>query len=268
MLFLKGFIIGLAKIIPGVSGAMIAIYLNLYEKLLDSITNFFSNWKENLKFIIIFGIGLLLAIIVGSKTILYLLSHYKFITFMFFIGLIIGGTINFTKKINYNYQNIILILLIIILFLLFYSININTTYILKNNFYDNLIFFIGGFIDIFASLVPGISGTSLLMTLGIYHNILNLISHSLNINYVINNINIYLSYTIGMFLSFIFNAYLISYCLKKYKNTTYSVILGLSISSILFLIVTIFKNNFNFIELLSGIILLMIGMLISTILDK
>ncbi len=268
MLFLKGFIIGLAKIIPGVSGAMIAIYLNIYEKLLDSITNFFSNWKENLKFIIILGIGLLLAIIIGSKIILYLLLHYKFITFMFFIGLIMGGTINFTKKIKYNYRNIILILLIVIIFLLFYSININTTYILKNNLYDNLIFFFGGFIDIFASIVPGISGTSLLMTLGIYNNVLNLISHSLNINYVINNLNIYLSYTLGMVLSFIINAYLINYCLKKYQNTSYSIILGLSISSILFLIITLFKNNFNFVQILSGIILLMIGMLISTILDK
>lgn len=268
MLFLKGFIIGLAKIIPGVSGAMIAMYLNLYEKLLDAITNFFSNWKDNLKFIIIFGLGLFLAIILGSKIILSLLLNYKFITFMFFIGLIIGGTYNFTKKINYNYQNIILIFLIIIICFLFYMVNINTNYILKNNFYDNLIFFFGGFIDIFASLVPGISGTSLLMALGIYNNILTLISSSLNIKYVLSNLNLYLSYTLGIFLSFIFNAYLINYCLKKYKNTTYSIILGLSISSILFLIITLFKNSFNFTQLISGIILLIIGMLISTILDK
>ena len=268
MLFLKGFIIGLAKIIPGVSGAMIAIYLNLYERLLDAITNFFSDWKNNLKFIIIFGLGILLAIILGSKVILYLFLYYKFITFMFFIGLIVGGTYNFTKKIKYNYKNVVLILLIIGVFLGFYFMEIDGNYGLKNNFYDNIIFFFGGFIDIFASLVPGISGTSLLMTLGIYNNVLILISSSLNIKYVINNINLYISYTLGMALSFIFNAYLINYFLKKYKNIAYSVILGLSISSILFLIVNLFKDNFNFMELISGIILLIMGMLIATIFDK
>ena len=268
MLFLKGFIIGLAKIIPGVSGAMMAIYFNLYEKLLDTITNFFSDWKNNLKFMIIFGLGIFLAIIFGSKIILYLFLNYKFITFMFFIGLIFGGTYNFTKKINYNYQNIILILLIVIIFLCLYFLRFSGNYILKNNFYDNFVFFLVGFIDIFASLVPGISGTSLLMTLGIYNNVLILISSALNIKYVIDNLNLYISYTLGMFLSFIFNVYLINYCLKKYKNTTYSIVLGLSISSILFLLIVVFRSSFTIIELLVGFVLLIGGMLISTILDK
>jgi len=268
LLFIKGFVVGLAKIIPGVSGAMIAIYLNLYEKILDSITNFFSNWKNNLKFIITFGLGVLLAIIIGSKIILYLFSNYKFITIMFFIGLIFGGTYNFSKKIKYNYKNIILILFLILLFLIFSFTKFTTTYTLKYNFIDNIIFFIGGIIDIFASLVPGISGTSILMSIGIYDNILTLISRVLDITYVLTNLNLYISYTLGMFLSFIINAYLINYFLKKYKNITYSIILGLSLSSILFLIVTLFKSNFNLIELISGVILLIIGMLISTILDK
>ena len=268
MLFLKSFIIGLAKIIPGVSGAMVAIYLNLYEKLLDAITNFFSDWKKNLKFLLTFSFGILLAIIVGSKIILYLFFNYKFITMMCFIGLILGGTYNFSKRITYHYQNIILILLIITIFLIFYCTKINSTYVLKNNFYDNIIFFFGGIIDMFASLVPGISGTSILMSLGIYNNVLTLISSALNIKYVISHLNLYLSYSLGMCLSFIVNAYIINYCLKKYQNTTCSIILGLSISSILFLIITLFKNTFNYIQLISGIILLIIGMLISTIMDK
>jgi len=268
LLFIKGFIIGLAKIIPGVSGAMIAIYLNLYEKILDSITNFFNNLKENIKFIIIFGFGVILAIVIGSKIILYLFSNYKFITIMFFIGLIFGGTYNFSKKIKYNYKNIVLISLLILFFLIFSLTNFKTTYTLKYNFIDNIIFFIGGIIDIFASLVPGISGTSLLMALGIYDNILTLISSVLNTTYVLANINLYISYTLGMFLSFILNAYLINYFLKKYKNTTYSIILGLSISSIIFLLIIVFKNQFTIIEFILGIILLTIGIVISSILDK
>lgn len=268
MLFIKAFIIGLAKIIPGVSGAMLAIYLNVYEKILDAVTNFFSDWKKNIRFIVMFGIGFSLAIIFGSKIILYLFSSNRFITFMFFIGLIMGGTYNFNKRINYDFKSIVLVLIITIAFSGLYFIKFNGSYILKNSFYDNLVFFFGGVIDIFASLVPGISGTSLLMALGIYDNVLLLISSSLNINYVLNNMNLYVSYLLGMFLSFIFNAYFINYFLKKYKNISYVIILGLAISSILNLLIIVFKNSFTFIQFVIGVLLLIIGMLISTILDK
>lgn len=268
LIFIKGFVVGIGKIIPGVSGAMLAMYLNVYEKILDSVTNFFNDWKTNIKFIVIFGLGLILAIVLGSRLILYFFTNYKFLTVMFFVGLILGGTYNFSKKITYNYINIILILALITIFLIFSLINFNNTYILKYNFVDNIVFFIGGVIDIFASLVPGISGTSLLMSIGIYNNILVMISSIFNMTYVFDNYNIYISYTLGMFISFILNAYLINYFLSKYRNVAYSIILGLSISSILFLLVNIFKNSFTIIEFILGIILLTLGILLSCILDK
>ena len=101
MLIIKGFIIGLGKIMPGVSGAMLAINFSIYEKLLDALTNFFNDWKNNLKFLILLGIGGILAIVFGSKFLLYLFDNYKFMTMMFFIGLIMGGSYNFSKKIQY-----------------------------------------------------------------------------------------------------------------------------------------------------------------------
>jgi len=268
LLFLKGFIVGIGKIIPGVSGAMLAIYLNVYEKILDAITNFWSNWQKNLKFIFIFSLGLFLAIIVGSKIILYLFNNYKFITIMFFIGLILGGTYNFSKKITYNHKNITIILILIIFFLLFSLIGLSNTYVIKNNFIDAIIFFIGGYIDIFASIVPGISGTSLLMAIGIYENILKMISSIFNITFVLNHLSLYISYGLGIAISFIINSNIINYFIKKYQNTTYSIILGLSLSSIIFLLIIVFKNSFTIIEFILGIILLTIGLLLSCILDK
>ena len=102
MLFIKGLVIGIGKIIPGVSGALLAVNFNLYEKAISSVVNFFDDWKNNLKFLIILGSGILLAIILGSKIVMYLLNNYKFITMMFFIGLISGGTYNFGVNIKYN----------------------------------------------------------------------------------------------------------------------------------------------------------------------
>ena len=268
LLFLKGFIIGIGKIIPGVSGAMLAINFNVYERLLDAVTNFFSDWKNNLKFLLNFGFGLILAIVLCSGIILFLMNNYRFVTLMFFIGLIFGGTYNFCKKLRYNYKNIIIILITFIVFLLFSINNFNNNYIIKNNFIDNIVFFIGGVIEIFASIVPGISGTSLLMVLGMYDDVLMLMSSVFDYNYVINNIKIYISYGLGMFISFIINSYLINYLIKRYKNISYAIILGLAIASMLILIMIVFKIKFTIFELILSIILLVFGMVISSILDK
>ena len=268
LLFLKGFIIGIGKIIPGVSGAMLAINFNIYERALDAITNFSSNWKENLKFLLIFISGVLLAIVVCSGIVLYLIENYFFLTMMFFIGLILGGTYNFSHEIKYNYKNIIIIILIVILLSIISFGNFSNNYQLQGNFIDNIVFFIGGIIEIFSSIVPGISGTAIFMLMGIYNNILTMMSSIFNIPYVIDNINIYISYGFGMFISFIINSYLISYLIKRYKNTTYSVILGLCISSIILLLFLTFKYSFSILEFILGIMLLVVGILSSCILDK
>jgi uncharacterized membrane protein len=95
MLFIKGFIVGIGKIIPGVSGAMLALNFHLYEKLIDSITSFYKKPKENSIFLLTFGLGALISIIFFSNIILFLLINYRFITMMFFLGLITGGTYNY-----------------------------------------------------------------------------------------------------------------------------------------------------------------------------
>ena len=268
LLFIEGLLVGMAKIIPGVSGAMLLVSFNIYEKLINAIKNFFDNWKENLKFLIILGSGVLISIILGSGIVLYLLTNYRFVMMMFFIGLIIGGTYNFSKKVTVNKINISLIIIIVILFTSLIFISVKSNYLIKNNFYDNLVFFFGGIIEMGASIAPGISGTSLLMMFGIYDVILNFIAHSLNVGYVTNNIGLYFSFLLGMFLSFILGIYLVSYLLKKHRSVAYAGILGLSIASIISMIIIVFQIKATVIEVIIGIILLILGLLVMTIMDK
>ena len=98
-LILKGFIIGLGKIMPGVSGAMLAITLNEYNKIIESIANLRNNPIVNTKYLSKLGIGIILAIILGSKIILKCLNKYYFSTMLLFVGIICGGTINLIKRI-------------------------------------------------------------------------------------------------------------------------------------------------------------------------
>lgn len=268
LVFLKGLIIGIGKIIPGVSGAMLAIYFNVYERAIDAINNFFYDWKNNLKFLLLLGGGIIISIVLGSNIVLYFLNNYMFVTLMLFIGLIIGGTYNFSLKIIYNKRNVLFGFIIMILFLILSLGNINNRYVLGNGFIDNIMFFIGGIIEIMASIIPGISGTALLMIMGIYDIVLEMISNIFNVSYVIRNINLYISYGIGMFISFIVMITLINYLIKRYRNTTYVVILGLCISAIIFLFRLVFSIKYSVIEFILGIMSMAIGVLISCIMDK
>ena len=103
-LFIKSFIIGIAKIIPGVSGAMLAVSFSIYDKLINSITNFFDDKKNNLKFLFVFGSGVLMAISLFSNVVKYFIDNYYLITMLFFTSLILGGTYKFSLKIDYNFK--------------------------------------------------------------------------------------------------------------------------------------------------------------------
>lgn len=267
-LFLKGLIIGIAKIIPGVSGAMLAVSFSVYDRLIDAITHFFDNKKENFRFLLILGSGIILSIVFFSNVVRFFINEYYLVTMMFFIGLIVGGTSNFSRNVEYNIKNIIIIILVVLLIVGISVFNVNNSYVIKNNCLDNIMFFIGGILEIFSSMVPGISGTALFMLLGIYDNILMLFGNVFNLSFVMDNIMLYISYGIGMSLSFIVCSLVISYLLKRYRSLFDTIVLGLSISSIILLIMMAFKSVFGFIDLVIGIFLFFVGIVISYLLDR
>ena len=267
-LFLKGFIIGIAKVIPGVSGAMIAVSFNLYDRLINAISNFFDDWKNNLKFLLIVGSGVLLSIVSFSNIIRYFIDEYYVFTMMMFIGLIVGGTYNFSRNIEYKFSSIMIILFIVLIVGGIGLVNPSGNYEIIDGIGKYLMFFAGGIIEVFSSIVPGISGTALFMLMGIYDSILMLFSNIFNLSFVIDNILIYISYGIGMFLSFIVFTILINYLIKKYRNLFDTIVFGLCISSILLLFIMTFSKGFMFMELVIGILLFFVGIVISYLFDK
>lgn len=268
ILFVKGFIIGIGKIIPGVSGALLAINFKVYERAIEAVVNFFDDWKKNLLFIIKLGSGIILSIVLCSNGIMYLLNNYRFITMMFFVGLICGGTYNYATGIKYNCRDLLfMILLIVMLFIISYG-NIFNSYEITHEFMDNVVFFIGGVIEVMASIIPGISGTAIHLILGIYDSILMMISKIFDFQYVIMNINLYISYGIGMMVSFIICMIGINYLLKRYPVIFSKIILGLCIYSILMLVIFTFSLKITILNFVLGIMLLIVGLLIGCLLDK
>ena len=85
---------------PGVSGALLAINFKVYDRIVESLVNFFSDWKKNLRFLVELGLGIIIAIILFSNGIRYLLNNYNFLMMMLFMGLIGGGSYNYIRRVS------------------------------------------------------------------------------------------------------------------------------------------------------------------------
>lgn len=249
---IKGFFIGFGKIIPGVSGSLIALNLGLYEKGIDAISNFFEDAKNNIYFLSNVGTGIIIAIILGSNVINYLLIKYYFITMMLFIGLIIGTTNDVIKKVNLkNKKEFLYFIMIFIFMIILCFVKTNNNYNYSNNILNNLYIILIGFIDATTMIIPGISGTAIFMLMGCYNFFLSIFSNPFD------NIFLTILFIIGLFLGIIIISKIMNYLINKKQHIIYPIILGFSLSSIVILFLKTFINyNGN---LLIGIVLLLIG---------
>lgn len=264
ILLLKGFVIGIGKIIPGVSGAMLAISFGLYEKCLYAITNFFKNIKENLKLLIPLGIGVVLAIVLGSKIIAFLLINFYLPTILLFIGLIIGGMPSFIKEV-FNYRPTIkrkfaFTICFLIVFLLAF-IKIDNQYFIYPN-YKTAIYFIMGLIDAATMIIPGISGTAIFMLLGVYEISLSLFSNLTSIDSIINHLPLLIPFGSGLLIGILIVSSMMNRLLKRYKASTYYGILGFQLSAIILIFMECFKNTYNLLTIILGFLFVVIGIMI------
>ena len=238
ILMLKGFIIGLCKIIPGVSGSLVALNLGIYENLIYSISNFFKDIKGNFTFLSTIGIGIFLSIIIGSNIISYFLNNHFFITMIVFIGLLIGSTINILKNTKNKKEYIITIITFILMFSLFFIKN-DGQYVYTNSLINNLYIILLGFIDAATTIIPAVSGTAIFMILGSYNIYLLIFSNPLS------NMKLTILFFMGLFIGIILVSKLMNNLLQKKKEIIYPIINGFFLSSILFLLIETLKKLEN-----------------------
>ena len=262
MLILKGVIIGIGKIIPGVSGSMLAISMGIYQKLIDSVNDFFKYPRKNFKFLFKITVGVLISIVFFSNIILTCLNKYYILTIFFFVGLILGGMddikININKKDNYiTYISFIIIIILGI-------ISIDNEIVVTNNILNFIYFVVIGFIDAFTMVIPGISGTATLMMLGAYNSVMYMFSNI----FEISNLKIVIPFGIGMLLGIIITVKLVNYLFSKYKSKTYSAILGFSISTIVLMFIKSINTFYTLRDLIIAFILMVVGLYITKKINK
>jgi len=231
---LKGFIVGIANIIPGVSGGTILVTTGLYEKVLDSIKKPISNSM----FILKVGLGAVMGIFSLASTISWLFVNFYVITMFLFIGLIIGGMHSFYKT---EISKVRLFYLLIGLS----SLLIN--YIVGFDLPVTVIsLFIVGIITGASMIVPGISGSLLLLLFGMYMPIMSFIKELSfqNIEYAYN-LGVF---GVGVLLGIFISAVLISRIIKTHRTQMMNIVFGLLIGSVIIIFPT---SDYEWLSLLS-----------------
>ena len=236
LLMIKGGLIGIANIIPGVSGGTMAVVLGIYEQLIDAISNFAtdrSKRKEYILFLAMIGGGAAGAVVALSFLMKFLLANYPEFTYLFFIGLIIGSVPSIYRThsdMRATPSGIASFLAGagLILFLTLYFGDVEkpsaaaTVGAIDSAAFIMLV--ISGVLAGGSMIVPGISGSFLLVLLGQYQLVISAVAdHRLDV------LAIVAAGAVAGILSF---ARLIQYLLRRFPSQTIYFILGLVIASL------------------------------------
>lgn len=267
ILFIKGIVLGVAFVIPGVSGGTLAVLLGIYEELIEAASNFYKNmvnFKKYFMYLLPIGLGIIFSVAVFAKLIKFGLDKAPIITILIFLGMIIGGIPALVRnvkgtKINLKDMTLMLVgLIIVISMLIFHKSNSNV--VLTNMSVGGYItLFLVGAIAAVTMVVPGISGSFTLMLIGYYEPILNLVNDITSFKNLGPNLILIFIFMLGVFIGIIFISKIIEWCLKHYKRETYYAIIGFVLSSIISVIYEVSKFPFNLTHLIIGIILLVIN---------
>ena len=234
-LFFKGCIMGVAEALPGISGGTIALLVGIYEELISTIgglnfklfkeigkKGFSSFWnKLNGNFLLAVISGQLISLITLIAIFNLISENYKALIWAFFMGLIFATIYIIFKLIkNCNILDFILIIVSVIMSLLITSVSPNNPHEISN-FY----IFSCGLIASSALILPGISGATMLILLGVYPNYL---SDSL-VNFDIVTL---VAFTSGAIIGLLGFSRILKYLFKYFRNKIYAIILGLLAGSI------------------------------------
>lgn len=213
-LFFAGVLIGIANLIPGVSGGTMAVIAGVYEKLISAISNVLKFKRQDLKILIIVGLGVLVSIFSLSKFFEYSLQNFPFYMYSFFFGLIFASILFLKREVKLSIVPLTLgILLVIIPNFIPHSSNSSILKIV-----------IAGFAGGAAMVVPGLSGSLMLLLLGVYEYIISAISNL--------NIGILLIFGIGVLLGIYAVSLVMKIAFERYENFSKNLILGLVIGSL------------------------------------
>ena len=239
---LKGMVMGVANIIPGVSGGTMAVSMGIYDKLIHSVTHLLKEFKESMKFLIPIFLGIGIALVGLSFIIEPAFEYFPLQTNCLFIGLIVGGLPAVIKKLKGKGIK----LSYIIPFLVFFAVVVGMAAMgeregaaadLSFSFGSVIMLFVVGIIASATMVIPGVSGSMMLLLMGYYNPIVAAIKNfvtalaAFDMNGILQGCGILVPMGLGIVMGIILIAKLIEIIFEKFPIQAYWAIIGLIVAS-------------------------------------
>ena len=236
---LRGAVIGVSNIIPGVSGGTMAVSMGIYDRVIYAVNNLFKQFKKNFRDLLpiiigvvigLFAFAALIGTLLGTKSEEIPLTRLP--TNFAFIGLILGGLPAIYKRVNMKSAKIpgvILFLVFLALVVVLPLLNPPEARTVDHSIGTILLMIPLGAIASSTMVIPGISGSMILMLLGYYNPVINAMNDLRGGDW--SSLAILAPYVIGLLVGIVFIAKLMNFLLKKHAALTFSAIFGLVIGS-------------------------------------
>jgi putative membrane protein len=272
---LRGMVIGISNVIPGVSGGTMMVSMGIYDKLILVLTHFIKRMKEAIALLVPIVIGMLLSIAIFAKIFSEVLfPNFPLQTNLFFIGLIIGGLPVIYKRVKGNTIRLPQIIAFIALFVIVVGFALMGE---GNGKSVDVTFSVGNIIKLFGvgviaaatMVIPGVSGSMIMMILGYYNTIIDTINAFINalksfdIAAMLDTFIVLVPFGIGVVVGVVAVAKLIEFLLNKFPLITYWAIIGLIAASPFAIIIMMDVATVGVVEVITGIVLLVAGFFIS-----
>lgn len=239
---LKGMVIGIANIVPGVSGGTMMVSMGIYDKLIHCITHLFSEFKKSVMFLIPIAIGMVVAIAASSFGLTWLFENFPIQTNLLFVGLILGGLPAIWKnvkgkKVQAGHVIAGLLFFALVVGMAAMGETEGTAADLSFGLVNVLKLVVVGIVAAATMVIPGVSGSMMLMLMGFYYPVLNAIKDffsalaRFDMNGILTGLGILAPFGIGVVAGIFGIAKLVEIIFDKFPLYAYWAIIGLIIAS-------------------------------------
>ena len=268
---LRGVVIGVANIIPGVSGGTMMVSMGIYDTLIHCITHLFKEFKKSIKTLLPYAVGMLVGIVALASVINWGLENHPLPTNTLFIGLILGGLGPLLKKVDTKKINVAAVIAFIALFALIIWLGIQRKDSIQNaesidmNVLQMLIMVFIGMIASATMIIPGVSGSLVLMLLGYYKPVVNALStlkdglFSFDFSIMGQPVLMLLPFLLGIVLGIFGVAKLIEWLTARFPTPTYCGVLGLVVASPISLLIQTDLSGVSVVTVIISVVTLAAG---------
>ena len=271
---LKGMVIGIANVIPGVSGGTMMVAMGIYDKLIHCITHLFSELKKNVLFLAPIALGMVLAVIGSSFTIEKMFEIFPFQTSLLFVGLVVGGLPAMWKnvkgkKIEAGHMITCAFFLALVVGMALLGETEGNAADLSFNIVNAVKLFAVGVIAAATMVIPGVSGSMVLLLIGYYNPILSAINGfiraavSFDMPAIFTGVGILAPFGIGMVVGIFAIAKLIEIIFEKFPLYAYWGIIGLIVASPFAILAMGSFGAITVISIVTGVMALAVGCVIA-----